>query len=57
MEPHLEEGTQRLELPVSRTTLNSCGGVPIVMSEKSRICQHPAAHGTLRDESPYTGRS
>src|ERR1700749_3041300 len=35
MEPHSEDGTQRLELPVSRTTLNSCGGVPTEISEKS----------------------
>lgn len=36
MELHPDDGTQRLELPVSRTTLNSCGGVPRVISEKSR---------------------
>ena len=35
MEPHSEDGTQRFELPVSRTTLNSCGGVPTAISEKS----------------------
>lgn len=35
MEPHSEEGTHKLELPVSRTTLKLWGGVPIVMSEKS----------------------
>lgn len=35
MEPHWEEGTQRLELPVSRTTLKVWGGVPRVISEKS----------------------
>ena len=28
MEVHFDDGTQRLELPVSRTTLNSWGGVP-----------------------------
>lgn len=27
------DGTQRLELPVSRTTLNFWGGVPIEISE------------------------
>lgn len=35
MEVHLDEGTQRLELPVSRMTLKSWGGVPTLMSEKS----------------------
>ena len=35
MEPHSELGTQRLELPVSRTTLNSWGGVPIAIVLKS----------------------
>lgn len=29
---HFLEGTQRLEEPVSKTTLNGCPGVPIVMS-------------------------
>jgi hypothetical protein len=29
------DGTQRLELPVSNTTLNVWGGVPMVISEKS----------------------
>ena len=28
---HLEEGTQRLEEPVSKMTVNSWDGVPIVM--------------------------
>jgi hypothetical protein len=32
---HSTEGTQRLELPVSRTTLKVWGGVPMVISEKS----------------------
>ena len=36
MDPHSLDGTQRLEEPVSRTTLNVCGGVPIAISEKSR---------------------
>lgn len=35
MEPHLEDGTQRLELPVSRMTLKVWGGVPTLISEKS----------------------
>lgn len=35
MLPHDWDGTQRLELPVSSTTLKVCGGVPIVISEKS----------------------
>lgn len=26
--PHWEEGTHRLELPVSNTTMNFCAGVP-----------------------------
>ena len=29
---HLEEGTQRLLEPVSKTTVNSCGGVPSPIS-------------------------
>ena len=37
MDPHSVDGTQRLEEPVSRTTLNVCGGVPIAISEKSRL--------------------
>lgn len=37
MEPQSEDGTHRFELPVSRTTLNSCGGVPMEMSEKSMV--------------------
>lgn len=32
---HSTEGTHRLELPVSRTTLKVWGGVPMVISEKS----------------------
>jgi hypothetical protein len=35
MEPHSDDGTQRLELPVSRTTLKTWGGVPTEISEKS----------------------
>jgi len=35
MEVHFVEGTQRLELPVSRTTLNSWGGVPSPTVAKS----------------------
>src|SRR5690242_1703006 len=35
MELHSDEGTQRLELPVSSTTLKSWGGVPREISEKS----------------------
>lgn len=37
MELHSDEGTHKLELPVSRTTLNVCGGVPMEISEKSRV--------------------
>lgn len=37
MEPHLEDGTQRLELPVSRMTLKVWGGVPRLISEKSAV--------------------
>jgi hypothetical protein len=35
IELHCDEGTQRLELPVSRTTLKLWGGVPMEISEKS----------------------
>ena len=35
IELHSDDGTQRLELPVSRTTLKDWGGVPRVISEKS----------------------
>lgn len=38
MEPHDFDGTQRLELPVSRTTLKGWPGVPISISEKSDVC-------------------
>ena len=37
MLPHSELGTHRLELPVSRTTLNSWGGVPRAMVLKSIV--------------------
>lgn len=37
MEPHSDDGTQRLELPVSRTTLKVWGGVPMVISAKSML--------------------
>jgi hypothetical protein len=42
MEPQETLGTQRLELPVSRTTLNSCAGVPIAMVLKSAGNQRDA---------------
>ena len=49
MEPHSEDGTHKLELPVSRTTLKDCGGVPMVISEKSagivRCIQASIAYG------------
>lgn len=35
MELHSADGTHKLELPVSRTTLKDCGGVPTEISEKS----------------------
>ena len=34
---HSDEGTHKLELPVSRTTLKVCGGVPREISEKSSV--------------------
>ena len=37
MDVHFDDGTHRFELPVSRTTLNVWGGVPIPISAKSRI--------------------
>ena len=37
MDPHSIDGTQRFEEPVSSTTLNFCGGVPIEISEKSKF--------------------
>lgn len=35
IELHSDDGTHKLELPVSRTTLKVWGGVPSVISEKS----------------------
>ena len=35
MEPHSAPGTQRFELPVSRTTLNSWAGEPSAIVLKS----------------------
>ena len=35
MEPQSVDGTHRLELPVSSTTLKLWGGVPMEISEKS----------------------
>lgn len=40
MDPHSDDGTQRFELPVSRTTLKVWAGVPILISEKSIIRNH-----------------
>lgn len=65
MLPHDCEGTQRLELPVSRMTLNSWGGVPMVMSEKSagnqlyvsmEFTEGPSRVGMSR-MATYTARS
>lgn len=41
MELHSDDGTQRLELPVSRTTLKFWGGLPSEISVKSgdQCCQ------------------
>lgn len=39
MELQSDDGTQRFELPVSRTTLNSWAGLPMAMVEKSLIHQ------------------
>lgn len=55
MLPHCWEGTQRLELPVSRTTLKLWGGVPIVISEKSESGQFWRRFNELNDA--YTERS
>lgn len=43
MDPHSDEGTHKFELPVSRTTLNFWGGVPISISLKSRENQYALA--------------
>lgn len=51
------EGTHRLELPVSRTTLNDWGGLPIVISEKSRQGERRAIGGGDMRGPTYTGRS
>lgn len=47
MELHLEDGTHRLELPVSRMTLKVWGGVPMLISEKS------VAGGSVRWNGKY----
>jgi hypothetical protein len=48
MEPQSDEGIHRLELPVSRTTLNSWGGLPMAISEKSKHGQRGVANGKMR---------
>jgi hypothetical protein len=55
MLPHCWEGTQRLELPVSRTTLKLWGGVPMVISEKSG--QGQLGMKSIEFNDTYTGRS
>lgn len=45
MEPHSCDGTQRLAEPVSRTTLNDWGGVPMEISEKSENLVSDGVHG------------
>lgn len=58
MELHSEEGTQRLELPVSRMTLKSWGGVPRETSEKSRCCQKQLVlREAMSHKGTYTARS
>lgn len=57
MEVHLDEGTQRLELPVSRMTLNSWGGFPTLMSEKSRAVLEGRDKQRARVTRTYTGHS
>lgn len=49
MEPQSDEGIHRLELPVSRTTLNSWGGLPMAISEKSRLNQKQIKRHRSRD--------
>jgi hypothetical protein len=48
MEPQSDEGIHRLELPVSRTTLNSWGGLPMAISEKSKQGQRGVSDGRMK---------
>lgn len=59
MEVHSDDGTHRLELPVSRTTLKLWGGVPREISEKSDklVWMISARQGGNLMEGAYTERS
>lgn len=57
MELHLDDGTQRLELPVSRITLKVWGGVPTLISEKSAAAAVRRNEWAVQAVETYTERS